>query len=278
VILGVAQRLTHLGSRLGIGQNGVAELVAEHVALGERAPAARPAAAPGRRRPIHILLGDGGGRLGVVDPEEIVEDLARFRFAEFGLEGVEDAQVADFAAAARSEARGHHHANGDGILHLPGRGPDARLAETFRQGVFGHRLFDIGVDAVAVGLEDEPFLGLQGRGHGAQFGSGVPMEAHLAVAGKGLAALDLGQLPLRVAPVLLKLPQPVLGHRVAVPVEEAPRRRGEHVRNAVAVPQDGHLVVVHPQDRFRRRALLCRGRSCQRQAHQQPEAATKRDR
>ena len=71
-----------------------------------------------------------------------------------------------------------------------------------------------------------------------------PQPTHERVARDGVRAHDLGPAPARAQPVVLHLPEPVLGAREALREERVGLRLGARVRDAELVAQDlGHLLA-----------------------------------
>src|SRR5207245_11418767 len=77
--------------------------------------------------PRRLVAGDGGRRLRVVAPEQVIEDPGR-RVLEAGFQEREDHQVAQLAAALSSEPPGHHLANRQTIRGPPGADRDPELS------------------------------------------------------------------------------------------------------------------------------------------------------
>ena len=185
---------------------------------------------------------DGRGRQRVLDPENLVEDLAALRLAVLGDQRVQHLGVVELVGVVGEAAR--HRADVD-HRHVE-VGPfgrlEAELGELARQkrGLVRHDLGQPLVVAGRVAAQDVALLRRQRLDLGADLRL-VEVGAGLGVVGDMLGAEHLRDGAEHRAAGHLHLEQPVLRHRVAEAGVEAVDVVGIDLRDPPFVAQDRHV-------------------------------------
>jgi hypothetical protein len=96
---------------------------------------------------------DGGGSVGIVEPEEITEDDPGVG-SEAGLEQLPGGERAQLVGTKPTELTAEQHEDSDRVLHHPRLRSESKGAELDRQPAGGGLFFEAIVDTADIGSDD----------------------------------------------------------------------------------------------------------------------------
>ncbi|MFQ3669405.1 MAG: hypothetical protein SNJ61_11025 [Fimbriimonadaceae bacterium] len=191
------------------------------------------------RRPYRVVFGrDRGGRVRLVLPGQVVEDVENAIPRRLGAQVLEEGHVPDLSRAEAAERVERPNRDGDRVQRTPRFRLEAVLGVSRRQAARRLRFSDPPVDTPGVAFDGGAGARAEPVELIFEFLVRISVEENFAVGTDGGRTEDFGEPSSRQSPAHLHLPQPILSGRIAGERESLLPRCGVDVGDAERVPLD----------------------------------------